>query len=157
MRGQGDGHIFRDLAGFRGEGIFGGMFSVVEAEIFPGGAQRDRLAVEVEERKILCVAAGAGVGGLAIPSTSANSESQAAAWKSRSSWARVTRGMDFRDADRIDDDDFNRILWRGIMGNKPYPSRPTGKDLSQNRDKLLARYRQSVAPKPVHPTKPAGN
>jgi DNA-binding beta-propeller fold protein YncE len=72
-------------------------------------------------------------------------------------WARVTKGMDFRDADRIDDDDFNRILWRGIMGNKPYPSRPTGKDLSQNRDKLLARYRQSVAPKTVHPTKPAGN
>ncbi len=72
-------------------------------------------------------------------------------------WARVTKGMDFRDADRIPDDDFNRVLWRGIMGNKPYPSRPTGKDLSQNRDKLLARYRQSLAPKTAHPAKTAGN
>ncbi len=72
-------------------------------------------------------------------------------------WARVTKGMDFRDADRINDDDFNRILWRGVMGNKPYPSRPTGKDLSQNRDKLLARYRQLLAPKTAHPVKPAGN
>jgi hypothetical protein len=30
-----------------------------------------------------------------------------------------------------------------MMGNRPYPSRPTGKDLSLNRDKLLADYRRS--------------
>ena len=30
------------------------------------------------------------------------------------------------------------------MGNKPYPSAPTGKDLRQNRKKLLAYYEQSL-------------
>jgi YVTN family beta-propeller protein len=38
-------------------------------------------------------------------------------------WARVTRGMDFTDADRVDPAKFNRILWKGIMGNKPYPAK----------------------------------
>jgi DNA-binding beta-propeller fold protein YncE len=72
-------------------------------------------------------------------------------------WARVTKGMDFRDADRVDDDTFNRVLWRGMMGNRPYPSRPTGKDLRQNRDKLLADYRRSLAHKTTHALRPAGN
>lgn len=58
-------------------------------------------------------------------------------------WARVTKGMDFSDADRIDDDVYNHTLWKGLMGNRPYPAGPTGKDLRQNRDKLLANYRQA--------------
>ncbi len=69
-------------------------------------------------------------------------------------WARVTRGMDFRDADRVDDDTFNRVLWRGMMGNRPYPSRPTGKDLRQNREKLLADYRRSLAHKMARAPRP---
>ena len=36
-------------------------------------------------------------------------------------WAHATKGMDFTDADRVDSDDFNQILWKGIMGKKPYP------------------------------------
>ncbi|HME57000.1 MAG TPA: putative Ig domain-containing protein [Terracidiphilus sp.] len=72
-------------------------------------------------------------------------------------WARVTKGMDFRDADRVDDDTFNRVLWRGMMGNRPYPSRPTGKDLRQNRDKLLADYRRSLAHKTARAPRPAEN
>jgi YVTN family beta-propeller protein len=59
-------------------------------------------------------------------------------------WARVTNGMDFTDADRVDSTDFNRILWTGIMGDKPYPAAPNGLDLRKNRDQLLARYRQSL-------------
>ena len=39
-------------------------------------------------------------------------------------WARATRGMDFSDADRLDPEGFNRILWKGIMGRKPYPAPP---------------------------------
>jgi len=31
------------------------------------------------------------------------------------------------------------------MGDKPYPAAPTGKDLRQNRDQLLADYRSSLA------------
>ncbi|MFY9843242.1 MAG: putative Ig domain-containing protein [Terriglobales bacterium] len=57
-------------------------------------------------------------------------------------WARVTKGMDFSDADRVDGGLFNRILWKGIMGDKPYPAAPTGIDLRQNREKLLADYRR---------------
>ena len=59
-------------------------------------------------------------------------------------WARVTRGMDFSDADRIDDAAYNHILWKGLMGNRPYPARPTGKNLRRNRKQLLASYRQSL-------------
>ncbi len=62
-------------------------------------------------------------------------------------WTRVTKGMDFDDADLLDPKDFNHILWKGIMGNKPYPAVPTGLDLRQNREDLLARYRRSVKPK----------
>jgi len=58
-------------------------------------------------------------------------------------WARATRGMDFTSEDRMDFAEYNRILWRGMMGNKPYPDRSNGKDLRQNREKLLARYRLS--------------
>ena len=72
-------------------------------------------------------------------------------------WARVTKGMDFSDADRVDDDTFNRVLWRGMMGNRPYPSRPTGKDLSQNRAKLLAEYRRSLQHPAARTPKPAGD
>ena len=61
-------------------------------------------------------------------------------------WARATRGMDFDDADLVDGAAFNHILWKGMMGNRPYPGRPTGKDLSQNRDKLLVQYRYSLQP-----------
>ena len=58
-------------------------------------------------------------------------------------WARATEGMDFSDADRLDGAAFNRILWKGLMGDQPYPTGPTGKDLRQNRDPLLKRYRGS--------------
>ena len=36
-------------------------------------------------------------------------------------WARVTRGLDFSDADRVDPLLYNRILWKGMMHGKPYP------------------------------------
>ena len=45
-------------------------------------------------------------------------------------WARVTKGMDFSDADRVDFTVYNRILWKGTMGTKPYPAGPAGPDLA---------------------------
>jgi len=36
-------------------------------------------------------------------------------------WASATRGMDFRVEDQVDPAKFNQILWRGLMGEKPYP------------------------------------
>jgi YVTN family beta-propeller protein len=36
--------------------------------------------------------------------------------------ARACAQMDFTEADRIDDDELNRILWRAIKGTRPYPA-----------------------------------
>jgi len=37
-------------------------------------------------------------------------------------WAKVTAGFDFSDADLVPPARFNRVLWRGMMGSKPYPA-----------------------------------
>lgn len=38
-------------------------------------------------------------------------------------WAQATKGFNFSHPDMINSDQFNRILWRGIMGDdKPYPT-----------------------------------
>jgi DNA-binding beta-propeller fold protein YncE len=60
-------------------------------------------------------------------------------------WAEVTKGMDFTSADKMDFPTYNRILWTGLMSGKPYPDAPTGMDLSQNREELLARYERSLS------------
>ena len=72
-------------------------------------------------------------------------------------WARVTKGMDFSDADRIDSAVYNRILWKGMMGDRPYPTRPTGLDLRQNRKELLANYRRSLKQEAAQKAKTATN
>jgi hypothetical protein len=36
-------------------------------------------------------------------------------------WERVMRGQSFDREDALDTPRFNRALWRGIMGNRPYP------------------------------------
>jgi hypothetical protein len=36
-------------------------------------------------------------------------------------WARVTAKFNFDDADEVPADQFNRVLWKGMMGGKPYP------------------------------------
>jgi len=43
-------------------------------------------------------------------------------------WADKTRGMNFSDADEIDTDRFNHILWEGLRGNVPFPETPKGSD-----------------------------
>jgi hypothetical protein len=50
--------------------------------------------------------------GLVVPKTTHNARY----------WARVMKGMDFSDADLVDPDEFNRVLWKGLMGDKPYPA-----------------------------------
>jgi DNA-binding beta-propeller fold protein YncE len=52
-------------------------------------------------------------------------------------WAKVTAGMDFSAPDRIDFDQYNHILWDGLMGNKPYPATRSGLDLRLNRAQPL--------------------
>jgi YVTN family beta-propeller protein len=55
-------------------------------------------------------------------------------------WARETRGMDFSAPDKVNAAAYNQILWKGIMGNKPYPKTRSGKDLRNNREELLKKY-----------------
>jgi len=38
---------------------------------------------------------------------------------------------------------FNRILWKGMMGGKPYPSSSSGDDLRQNRQQILEKFQQA--------------
>jgi hypothetical protein len=36
-------------------------------------------------------------------------------------WDKVTAGFDFSQADQVPTAQFNRVLWAGLMGSKPYP------------------------------------
>ena len=36
-------------------------------------------------------------------------------------WANATKDFDFSREDRIPPEVFNRVLWKGVMGDKPYP------------------------------------
>jgi YVTN family beta-propeller protein len=45
-----------------------------------------------------------------------------AAW-----WARETAAFDFRKEDRVDAQTYNRVLWKGLMGGRPYPARRVAK------------------------------
>jgi hypothetical protein len=38
-------------------------------------------------------------------------------------WAAKTKGFDFSSEDKVDPEAFNRIIWQGLMGDKPYPTR----------------------------------
>jgi len=67
-------------------------------------------------------------------------------------WAAVTKGMDFTVEDHVDGARFNRILWQGLMGSKPYPATPSGLDLRANRAELLARYRTNSQQVPARPS-----
>ena len=64
-------------------------------------------------------------------------------------WAAQTKGMDFSVPDHLDTAQYNRILWEGTMGNKPYPLVRTGVDLRLNRARLLRDYFQEQQEKPM--------
>lgn len=52
-----------------------------------------------------------------------------AAW-----WAEHTRRFAFAKEDENDEDAYNRVLWEGTMGDRPYPTERSGRDLSRDRD-----------------------
>jgi DNA-binding beta-propeller fold protein YncE len=53
-------------------------------------------------------------------------------------WQRRLGDMDYDVEDKLDVGRFNRELWKGMMGNKPYPDSRSGEDLRDNRPALLA-------------------
>ena len=51
-------------------------------------------------------------------------------------WARATKGFNFKHPDMINSDLFNRILWKGIMGDdKPYPGAGVQQGVQQAKGK----------------------
>jgi DNA-binding beta-propeller fold protein YncE len=58
-------------------------------------------------------------------------------------WATQTKGMNFAVEDKLDTVKFNRVLWEGTVGNKPYPTLRSGCDLRINREELLKSFRQA--------------
>lgn len=52
-------------------------------------------------------------------------------------WAAQTQGFDFSKEDRLDSEAFNQVLWKGLMGDKPYPWERDGLNLSKHRNQLL--------------------
>jgi YVTN family beta-propeller protein len=52
-------------------------------------------------------------------------------------WARQTRGFDWSQEDRVPAVPFNRILWKGLAGDIPYPAARSGQDLSRDRENVL--------------------
>jgi DNA-binding beta-propeller fold protein YncE len=63
-------------------------------------------------------------------------------------WAAMTAGMDFSSEDRNDAARFNRILWAGLGGGRPYPTQRTGVDLRDGRASLLAGMSSGCATAP---------
>lgn len=60
-------------------------------------------------------------------------------------WAKQTAGFDFSGEDRIDADQFNRIVWNGLM-QTPYPENRSQVDLRRNREQLLKSAGNSSKP-----------
>jgi hypothetical protein len=60
-------------------------------------------------------------------------------------WADKTKQFDFTHEDNIrDPGKFNRIVWEGLHGNKPYPTVRSGVDLRRNRSVLLKKAHLAV-------------
>ena len=75
------------------------------------------------------------------------------ATRSAEYWAAATKGMNFSVEDDFDFNQYNHILWQGLIGNKPYPAVPSGKDLRQNRAQLLNRVQNQ---QPIQPGQSTG-
>jgi YVTN family beta-propeller protein len=62
-------------------------------------------------------------------------------------WTRHMKGFTFTDADENDEGAFNRVVWAGMMGGRPYPTTRSGADLRRDRATLLANWshRQNAA------------
>ncbi|MGI4765790.1 MAG: hypothetical protein ACRYGP_12150 [Janthinobacterium lividum] len=63
-------------------------------------------------------------------------------------WARVSRGFDFSDADRVPVELYNQVVWKGIKTDEPYPTHRSGVDLSRSRKIDPAECRSGVTRSP---------
>jgi hypothetical protein len=54
-------------------------------------------------------------------------------------WQKRLGDQDYDEEDKLDTPKGNLVLWKRMMGNKPYPTVRGGKDLRENRAALLER------------------
>jgi YVTN family beta-propeller protein len=59
-------------------------------------------------------------------------------------WQARTRNLSFDGPDENDALAYDKLLWQGLVGDRPYPSARSGKDLRANRSALLQRVRPPV-------------
>jgi len=59
-------------------------------------------------------------------------------WHPASYWQRRLGDMDYDEEDKLDTPRFNIELWKGMMGNKPYPKHRSHQNLRENRAALLS-------------------
>ena len=58
--------------------------------------------------------------------------------RSAAYWAAAMAGQDFSREDHLDTARFNAALWKGLKGTETYPTVRDGRDLRENRERLLA-------------------
>jgi YVTN family beta-propeller protein len=61
-------------------------------------------------------------------------------------WQSHTRNLSFDGPDRNDALAYDKLLWHGLVGDRPYPSARSGRDLRAGRAALLQRVRPPVEP-----------
>jgi len=72
-------------------------------------------------------------------------------------WEAVTAGFDFTEADQVPPEQFNRILWDGLMGGKPYPVRAKRGDRGTTGNSLQTRQGPRVSRGPYFCTGGSSN
>jgi hypothetical protein len=70
-------------------------------------------------------------------------------------WTEKTRGFNFKDEDRLPADKFNRLVWAGVVGKRPYPEQRTGKLQAAEQARNAQRRNQGHASRGADGTKPA--
>lgn len=55
-------------------------------------------------------------------------------------WDKAMGGQNFTVEDNLDEPRFNRALWSGLKGDEPFPTTRHGRDMRDNREKLLSQY-----------------
>jgi DNA-binding beta-propeller fold protein YncE len=118
-----------DVLGIDPLGLFDGLQDPM-MEVFEPRARNWSYAAEVPavlRRTELPLPPAAETGAETTASASARPSHDAAYWDAQ------TRGLDFSAEDRLDVARFNRVLWAGLAGDRPYPETRDGRDLRKDR------------------------
>jgi DNA-binding beta-propeller fold protein YncE len=71
-------------------------------------------------------------------------------------WALRTRGFNFKDEDRLPADRFNRLVWSGVVGKRPYPEQRSGRIEAAEQARNAERHASAVAARAATGSRAAG-